>query len=182
MTVFIERKKVDPQGQRGPVEYGLTGHARLCAVGRVVELLTLRQVAGEVMSLESEAPLFATREGVDQPLRPVSYDDMTKQLEVDLAAAGFPAGTFKGHSFRIGCASSLAQNGVPTSVIEDMGGWVRGSLALPRYLRNMTPANVRREMARFFGASYVPPSHQAEDGPGMESLVRAGWIQAIENK
>jgi ABC-type multidrug transport system fused ATPase/permease subunit len=52
---------------------------------------------------------------------------------------------------------------VPTSVIEDMGGWVRGSLALPRYLRNMTPANVRREMARFFGASYAPPSNPRRD-------------------
>ena len=181
MSVFIERKKVDPYGQRGAVEYGLTGHAHLCAVGRVVGLLTRRQGGGEGVNQESEAPLFATRDGADQPLRPVTYEEMTRQLEVDLAAAGFPAGTFKGHSFRIGGASSLAQNGVPTSVIEDMGGWVRGSLALPRYLRNMTPANVRREMARFFGASYVPPSNQPEDGPGMDSLIRAGWIRAIGN-
>jgi len=179
MSLFIERKKVDKNGERGAVEYGVTGNLHLCAVSRVVGLLLVRQALGEDIAQAGAAPLFATSDGVGQPLRPVTYEELTKQLEVDLAAAGFPAGSFKGHSFRIGGASGLAQNGVPTSIIEDMGGWVRGSLALPRYLRNMTPANVRREMARFFGSSYAPPANEPEDGPGMESLIHAGWIRAI---
>ena len=73
-------------------------------------------------------------------------------MEVELRAAGYPLSDYQGQSFRIAGATSLAQNGVPISVIDDimMGGWVRGSLALPRYLRDMTTPEIRREMFRFF--------------------------------
>ena len=180
MSIAIPRHKCDPDGERGYVEYGLTGHVDVCASSRVAELIAARQTGcansqDSAEDIQPDAPLFAIKDGPDGPIRAVKYEDLLAQLTEDLLAAGFEPKNFKGHSFRIGGATTLARNGVPTSVIEDMGGWARGSLTLPRYLRDVSSAELRRRMGVFFTREYVAPDDEPSTGLGTESLLRSGW-------
>ena len=113
-----------------------------------------RRLAGE--KFDDESYLFAIR-GADGKLRPVEYDDLRKQLVKDLEAAGYDSSVYLAHSFRIGAASTLHANGVPNSIIEDLGRWVRGSLSIPKYLRGIAPPEMRRRMHVHFAQPYVAP-------------------------
>ena len=54
-------------------------------------------------------------------------------LKVNLAKAGFDIQLYKGHSFRIGAATSAAEAGVSEQDIMRMGRWK--SSAFKRYIR-----------------------------------------------
>ena len=73
-------------------------------------------------------PLFAFR---DQS--PVSRTFFTTNLNHSLRWAGLDPEKYKGHSFRIGAATSAALNGVSDAQIEAMGRWK--SKAYKRYIR-----------------------------------------------
>ena len=153
-TVSIPATKTDQDGLRSVVEYGPTRHNHLCAVSRLHNMWEGRRLAGEQFSDESF--LFAIKDA-NGALRPVEYDDLRKQLSIDLEAAGYNSAVYKSHSFRIGAASSLQANAVPNSVIEDMGRWVRGSLSIPKYLRGIAPPEMRRRMHVYFAQPYTAP-------------------------
>ena len=60
------------------------------------------------------------------------YQDGCPLSRVDLVAAvcqadGLDVSRFNGHSFRIGAATTAAQVGVPTSVIQSLGRWKSSS-------------------------------------------------------
>jgi hypothetical protein len=100
-------------------------------------------------------------------LRPLSYEDLTTALQSDLLAAGYDATHHKGHSFRIGAATTMAFNGVPDHVIKDMGSWSRDSKAFYLYV-GKAPQDVRIHMSAFLARAYVPdPAYQA-----LEQVVR----------
>ena len=96
-------------------------------------------------------------------LRPLSYEDLTTALQNDLLAAGYDATHYKGHSFRIGAATTMSFNGVPEHVIKDMGGWSRDSKAF--YLNvGKAPQEVRIHMSAFLARAYVPDqAYQAHE-------------------
>ena len=96
-----------------------------------------RRLAGE--KFDDESYLFAIR-GADGKLRPVEYDDLRKHLVKDLEAAGYDSSVYLAHSFSIGAASTLHANGVPNSIIEELGRWVRGSLSIPKILARHRPS------------------------------------------
>ena len=173
-TVSIPKTKCDNTGQRSVVEYGPTKHHIVCAVSRLHDMWTGRRLAGEVITPESF--LFAIK-GASGELRPITYDDLRKQLVKDLDAAGYDSATYLAHSFRIGAASTLHANGVPHSIIEDLGRWVRGSLSIPLYLRGIAAPEMRRRMHSFFAKPYLEA--EAEEGCSDELQITAAQISAL---
>jgi hypothetical protein len=70
---------------------------------------------------------------------------------------------YKGHSFRIGAATTMAFNGVPDHIIKDMGGWSRESKAFYLYV-GKAPQEVRIHMSAFLARAYVPDlAYQAHE-------------------
>ena len=95
----------------------------LCAHTLVNRFLAERARRGEF--LHQDSLLFPIVSADGTQVAPLTYENFTANLALDLEAAGFPSKDYKGHSFRIGCATSLALNGVPEMLIEDAGGWSR---------------------------------------------------------
>ena len=164
-NVTIAHTKVDQSGVRSDRALGPTGDTFVCAVKWVPELLNQRKAAGEIITGKSY--LFALKSTPAGPLRALTYDDLTLMLQYHLGAAGYDTSKYKGHSFRIGAATTLALNGVPTSIIEDMGCWQRGSLSLPKYLRGMAAAPIRQKFAVYF----TRPINLSEDNVEQQNTV-----------
>ena len=129
---------------------GRTGDDYVCAISALNELLLARQAAGEVIT--GDSPLVLVERGGKK--RPIEYADLVGITSATLRAAGYDDSQYKGHSFRIGAATTLALAGVPTSAIEAMGGWKPGSLSLPGYIREQVSASQRRLMCSFFTRPY----------------------------
>ena len=62
----------------------------------------------------------------------IKYDAFTKRLKTLLSKAGYPAGSFSGHSFRRGGASFLHACGGTALMVQATGGW--SSNCFTRYL------------------------------------------------
>ena len=155
----VATSKTDQFGERSDRELGDTKDEFVNGPKWLPRMLELRDKAGEVY--DPDAPLFLTRDPKTKELRAATYDDLSEWLQHFLARAGYDTAGYKGHSFRIGAATSLAMNGVPTAIIEDMGGWSRGSLSLPRYIRGFASARILRSMASFFARPFVQPEAEA---------------------
>jgi len=147
-TLQLTSRKTDSLGVRCDIALGLTGNTTICAVRSVIKWLEARRRAGEIISPDSF--LFPLSSDGGKTFRPVSYDDLDSILRSDLKAAGYDSSKFAGHSFRIGAATTLAHAGVPANIIEDMGGWARGSTAVASYMRDRAPPNFRRRCAVYF--------------------------------
>ena len=147
-TLQLTSRKTDCLGVRCDIALGLTGNTTICAVRSVINWLEVRRRAGEIISPDSF--LFPLSDDGGKTFRPVSYNDLDAVLRSDLKAAGYDSSKFAGHSFRIGAATTLAHAGVPANIIEDMGGWARGSAAVASYMRDRAPANLRRRCAAYF--------------------------------
>ena len=80
------------------------------------------------MAGHSEGPLFCFPCG-----SPVPYTFFCSNLKLALAFNNLDPKLYKGHSFRIGAATSAAARGVPLSVIQNMGRWK--SDAFKNYIR-----------------------------------------------
>ena len=110
LIIWLPKRKNDQLGEKSDVAVGLTGDDLVCAVQRVVGYLAARQAAGEVLTDES---LLFPVDKADGSRVALTYDMLTSAMDVDLAAAGFDAKLYNGHSWRIGHATTLALNGVP---------------------------------------------------------------------
>lgn len=73
-------------------------------------------------------PLFQFMDG-----KPVPYAFFMKTLDALLSFLGLDRRLYRGHSFRIGAATTAAANGVSEIVIQKMGRWK--SDAVKRYIR-----------------------------------------------
>lgn len=62
-------------------------------------------------------PLFLQENG-----QPLTRTQLSNFLQSTLSAVGI-TGTYSGHSFRIGAATTAAQQGLPDHLIKTMGRW-----------------------------------------------------------
>jgi hypothetical protein len=92
----------------------------ICPVSALNEYLQLRKA--------SNGPLFGFMDG-----SPVSRLFFSTQLRLSLNWAGLDPTKYKGHSFRIGAASTAAQQGFSEEKIKLMGRW--SSSAFKKYIR-----------------------------------------------
>jgi hypothetical protein len=123
-----------------------------CAHTLLGSWLDARRKEGEVITPDSYLFPIKNREG---QLVPLTYDLMTKQLTTDLEAAGFSSAHYKGHSFRIGAATTMALNCVPDYWIEDLGNWARGSTAMRRYIHlSAAPEQDRAHITSYLGRQF----------------------------
>jgi hypothetical protein len=143
--LFLESSKTDRLGERSEIALGQTG-ADLCPVGMMDAWLAVlgRPHGGEV---PAEALLFPN----ENQTRPVAYKDFLEAVREDLAAAGYDTTKYAGHSFRIGCATTLATNGVPDHLIQAIGRWQ--SDCYKRYIR-IQPER-RAMMSAFLHCQYT---------------------------
>jgi hypothetical protein len=176
-SINLPRAKTDQFGERSDRAAGIVPNSSMCSVSNSMRYFNLRTYGGTYKSrqltfkgagevLTPDSFLFPIDDGKGG-LRPLSYEDLTTALQNDLLAAGYDATHYKGHSFRIGAATTMAFNGVPDHVIKDMGGWSRDSKAFYLYV-GKAPQEVRIHMSAFLARAYVPdPAYQA-----LEQVVR----------
>ena len=172
-SINLPTAKTDPFGERSDRAAGSIPNSAMCAVRNTLRYFRLRtdggtykekqlsfKGVGEVLTPDSF--LFPIDDGKGG-LRPLSYEDLTTALQNDLRAAGYDTTHYKGHSFRIGAATTMAFNGVPEHVIKDMGGWSRDSKAFYLYV-GKAPQEVRIHMSAFLARAYVPDqAYQAHE-------------------
>ncbi len=152
---LAQRKNAQLGGPRCQVVIGATHHW-FCARANMRRYLDERERLGEVLTPNSL--LFPIRNPAGE-LRAMTYVDLTRALAKDCERAGFDPRAYTGHSFRIGAATTMAINGVPTYWIEDLGGWARGSKALNTYIHlNLAPAQQRANMSAYLARSFTAPT------------------------
>ena len=117
--INVKVSKTDQFRQGTKVVLGATG-AELCPVAALLDYLSARGPRA--------GPLFVLEDG--QPLRHSLFVDHVQEA---LEATGLSGTHFKGHSFRIGAATSASAAEVPESTIKILGRWK--SLAYQQYIR-----------------------------------------------
>ena len=117
--VNVKISKTDQFRQGAQVVLGATG-TDLCPVAALLDYLSARGPRA--------GPLFVLEDG--EPLRRSLF---VKHVQEALEATGLCGTHFKGHSFRIGAATSASAAGVPESTIKILGRWK--SLAYQQYIR-----------------------------------------------
>ena len=115
----IKASKTDPFRAGVTIVVGATGQD-LCPVLATVPFLSLRGARAGPLFLFADGS-FLTRARFVQEVRSL------------LTAIGVNAATYSGHSFRIGAATTAAQAGVESHVIQTMGRW--SSSAYLAYIR-----------------------------------------------
>ncbi len=159
-TLKVPVRKTHQDGEDCDVVLGPT-HDWFCAHSLLGQWLQARRDYGEEITAESFLFPVMDRSG---KLGPLTYEVLTKHLTADLEAAGFSSEHYKGHSFRIGAATTMALNGVPDYWIEDLGNWARGSTAMRRYIHlNAAPEEDRARITSFLGRPFG--GHLDEHGP-----------------
>jgi integrase len=88
------------------------------------------QLLAQYLAVRGQAsgPLFVSAQG-----RAITRQEFLASLRLALVQAGYPAEQYNTHSFRIGGASHLAQQGVPEERIRFLGRW--SSNANRQYIR-----------------------------------------------
>ena len=119
VRVRIKQSKTDPF-RRGVNLYLGRTHTDLCPVTAILSYLVVRGAG--------PGPLFIFADG-----RPLTRTRFVTRVKDALAAAGFNAGSYNGHSFRIGAATTAAARGIEDSVIKTLGRWE--STAYLQYVR-----------------------------------------------
>lgn len=134
LRLFLRRTKTDPFGRGVEVFMGKTG-APLCPISALLKFLEVRG--------NQEGPLFVLQDG-----SPLSRDYLVRRMRQALSLAGIEQGSYSGHSFRIGAATSAAAAGVPSHLIKALGRW--SSEAYMVYIRTpqTTLAAVSAALAR----------------------------------
>ena len=104
-----------------------------CGVGSVFPISAL----GNYLSLRVSAPgpLFLFSDG-----RPLSWQQLSSSGQSILNGAGY-SGSYSGHSFRIGAATTATARGVPDHLIKTLGLW--SSDAYQIYIRTPVSSIVR---------------------------------------
>jgi hypothetical protein len=147
----LPMRKNDQKGERCDVVIGLTGHSEICAITAMRKYLEARVTAGEIMSPKSLLfPIDSPKAG----MMPLTYDHLTRALSKDLKRVGFDESNYKGHSFRIGAATSAGLHGLAQYWIENLGQWSPGSRAMPGYIRLESDVETRAKMSAFLTKPY----------------------------
>ena len=105
----IKQSKMDPFRQGVEVFLGNTG-SEVCPIQALVHYIGVRS--------PSQGPLFILQSGA-----PLTRSYLVSQLQAALRQAGIEDSGFNGHSFRIGVATTAAQQGLEDSLIQTLGRW-----------------------------------------------------------
>ena len=119
ITVQIKSSKTDPFGKGATIYLG-KGRSSLCPVAAILQYLAIRP--------SDNGPLFIDHTG--KPLTKPAFVTHIKQV---LKAVGKKSNAYKGHSFRIGAATTAAACGLEDSTIKTLGRW--SSAAFQLYIR-----------------------------------------------
>ena len=106
--VHIKCSKTDPFHMGCDIYVG-RGEGSVCPICALVNFLALRG--------SSEGPLFTFSDG-----RPLTRQQLSSTVQSILHSAGY-TGSYSGHSFRIGAATTAAARGVPDHLIKTLGRW-----------------------------------------------------------
>ena len=113
--------RVSKTSQFSPVTiYLKRTQADLCPIRALLSYLEVRGT--------NPGPLFVTEDCL-----PLAKPTFLKMLHSTLTKAGIDPSQFKGHSFRIGAATTAAAAGVHSSIIKSLGRWA--SSAFEQYIR-----------------------------------------------
>ena len=116
--VHIKRSKTDPFRVGCDIYVG-RGNSLICPVVALGNFLALRG--------PPPGPLFCYADG-----RPLTWQQLSSRVQAILHSAGYP-GSYSGHSFRIGAATTAAARGIPDHLIKTLGRW--SSDAYQLYIR-----------------------------------------------
>ena len=140
VQIKIKASKTDPFRQGVLVYVGRTNKP-LCPVSALLAYMVIRG--------NKPGPLFIFQDG-----RPLTRPRFVTEVRNALMSAGIDPKPFSGHSFRIGAATTAAQQGVEDSTIKMLGRWK--SAAYQLYIK--TPreqlANISKKLA-----VQGPPDH-----------------------
>ena len=130
--VHIKCSKTDPFRMGCDIYVG-RGEGPVCPIRALGNFLALRG--------SSEGPLFTFSDG-----RPLTLQQLSSTVPSILHAAGY-TGSYSGHSFRIGAATTAAARGVPDHLIKTLGRW--SSDAYQIYIRTPVSSivHVSRQLA-----------------------------------
>lgn len=134
LRLFLRRTKTDPFGKGVEVFLGKSG-VPLCPISALLKYLEVRG--------KREGPLFVRTDG-----SPLSRDYLVRKVQQALALAGIDRGSYSGHSFRIGAATSAAAAGVPSHLIKALGRWNSEAYMLYIHTPQSTLASVSAVLAR----------------------------------
>ena len=102
---------------------GSTGQA-ICPVSALLRYLSVRP--------PSPGPLFIQKDG-----SPLTRQILVRHLHTALRRAGMNHELYNGHSFRIGAATTAAEQGLEDSLIQTLGRWkseaYRAYIKIPRH-------------------------------------------------
>ena len=137
MSVRIKSSKTDQFGE-GVTLYLGKGCAPLCPISSMMQYLAIRSPA--------PGPLF-----VDDSNKPLTKQAFISKVHSALSATGMSTEGYKGHSFRIGAATTAAACGVSEHLIKTMGRW--SSEAYHVYIR--TPPNELTKVSLLLANSHL---------------------------
>ena len=134
IRIHLRRSKTDQFGSRVDVYLGSTGD-KLCPVAALLAYLAVRGC--------EDSPLFRFRD-----CRALTREDFVDKVRSTLSILGYDASIYTGHSFWIGAAMTVAEQGIEDSVIKMLGRWE--SLAYQLYVRTSwkTLASISRRLVQ----------------------------------
>ena len=130
VVVKIKASKTDPYRQGVSIYLGRT-QGELCPVAAVLSYMVQRGTQA--------GPFFLFRDN-----KPLMRERFVVAVRKALTIAGYNASLYAGHSFRIGAATTAAQQGIQDSLIKTLGRWE--SAAYTVYIR--TPPEVLQGVAK----------------------------------
>ena len=105
---LIKASKTDPFRKGVSVFLGAT-HGELCPVAATLDYMVCRGSLGGLFLFADGS--FLTR------------DRFVNAVRAALERRGVDSSRYAGHSFRIGAATTVAQQGIPDSLIKTLGWW-----------------------------------------------------------
>jgi hypothetical protein len=131
LSVRLRVSKTDPFGAGVTIYLGRTS-GQICPVAAVLQYLAARPPV--------DGPLFITEQGA-----PLTKAIFITRVREALSRAGIDSSSYKGHSFRIGAATTAAACGMNEGLIKTLGRWA--SSAYQTYIR-IPPADLANISAR----------------------------------
>ncbi len=117
--LYLKKSKCDQFGKGAHIILGRTSK-QVCPVTALTQYAAVRP--------PSTGPLFITTKG-----KVITKQWFITQIRSILVKVGIPQDQYAGHSFRIGAATTAAQNGIEDSTIKTLGRWQ--SAAFLQYIR-----------------------------------------------
>lgn len=132
IKIHLRHSKTDQFGRGVDIYLGKTGDD-LCPVSALLAYLAIR--GGE------PGPLFKMENG-----RFLTKEQFISQVRSALTVLGYDSATYAGHSFRIGAATTVAEQGIEDSVIKMLGRWESSAYQLYVRTSRQTLASMSKRL------------------------------------